>query len=186
MSVQKYAGAPWLYDESTGDIVGIKDPDGSEYYFVKAHGIFADTTDQTASINTATVMTLNTTERAYNVSLLFNSRISVARTGVYDLQFSAQFVNTDSQEHDVSIWLKKNGEDLEYSNSIIGVPSSHGGLNGHAIAAWNWGMMLSQNDYIQIYWSTPNAAVSIQQIPAQTSPVRPITPSIIATMYQVA
>lgn len=31
---QKYAGSPWLYDEVTGDIVGVKDPDGSEFMFI--------------------------------------------------------------------------------------------------------------------------------------------------------
>ena len=54
-SRQKYAGAPWLYDETTGDIVGVKDPDGSEFYWSRSAriGSFYDTTDQTNTANTA-------------------------------------------------------------------------------------------------------------------------------------
>ncbi len=57
---QKYQGAPWLYDETTGDIVGVKDPDGSEFYFQRAPyiGLFYDTTDQTDGAG-ATAMLFN-------------------------------------------------------------------------------------------------------------------------------
>ena len=27
-------GQPWLYDETTGDVIGVKDPDGSERFFL--------------------------------------------------------------------------------------------------------------------------------------------------------
>lgn len=28
-------GGQWLYDHSTSDIVGVKDPDGSEFFFAR-------------------------------------------------------------------------------------------------------------------------------------------------------
>ena len=34
MARQKTANSPFLYDDNTGDIVGFKDPDGSERYWV--------------------------------------------------------------------------------------------------------------------------------------------------------
>lgn len=186
MAIKKFAGSPFLYDDNTGDIIGIKDPDGSELYFARQYGLFYDTTDQTASANTATVMTFNTVDGARGVSIVSNSRIRVAEPGIYDLQFSAQLTNADTQEHDISVWLRKNGTDVANSNTFIGVPATHGGMDGHAVAAWNIPVTLAAGDYVEICWSTPNVAVSIQHIPAQTGPVRPGTPSVIATLYQMA
>ena len=62
MARHKYAGTPWLYDETTGDIVGVKDPDGSEFYFARAanYGLFRDMDDQTALANTPTAITFDT------------------------------------------------------------------------------------------------------------------------------
>lgn len=35
---QKYEGAPWVYDDATGDIIGVRDPDGSTHFFVFGNG----------------------------------------------------------------------------------------------------------------------------------------------------
>lgn len=35
---QKYEGAPWVYDDTTGDIIGVRDPDGSTHFFVFGNG----------------------------------------------------------------------------------------------------------------------------------------------------
>ena len=34
----KYEGAPWVYDDDTGDIIGVRDPDGSTHFFVFGNG----------------------------------------------------------------------------------------------------------------------------------------------------
>jgi hypothetical protein len=158
------------------------------------YGAFQDTTDQTATANTATVMTFNTTDFANGVSVVTSggkaSRLTVAQAGIYNLQFSAQFDNTDSQEHDVSIWLRQDssgaGVDVAGSTGFVGIPSSHGGVSGHLIAGWNYYVSLNANDFVEIWWSTPNTAVTIQAYPAGTSPTRPSTASVVATMTFVS
>lgn len=35
---QKDGGAPWVYDDTTGDIIGVRDPDGSTHFFVFGNG----------------------------------------------------------------------------------------------------------------------------------------------------
>ena len=159
-------------------------------YLNNPYGAFQDTTDQTATANTATVMTFNTTDYANGVSVVTSggkaSRLTVAQAGIYNLQFSAQFDNTDTQEHDVSIWLRKNGTDITGSAGFVGVPSSHGGMSGHAIVGWNYFIQFAANDYIEIYWSTPNTGVTIQAYAAGTSPTRPSTASIVATLSFVS
>lgn len=186
-SRQKYAGAPWLYDITTGDIIGVKDPDGSEFFWSRQEriGSFYDTTDQTNTANTAKVVTINTTDISAGVSIVSGSRITVDRAGVYNIQFSAQLENSDVADQDISVWFKKNGTDIDQSNTLVSVPSQHGGTPGHMVAAWNFWVSLSVTDYVEMYWSTTHTGTSIQAIPAQTGPVRPATPSVILTVNQV-
>jgi len=154
------------------------------------YGSFADTTDQTAVANTATVMTFNTTDFSNGISIVTSgglaSRFTVENAGIYNFQWSGQFQNTDAQEHDISVWVRKNGTDVVGSTGLVGIPSTHGGINGHTIAGWNFLFSLAANDYIELYWSTPNTGVSIQAYPASTTPTRPTTSSLVATMTYVS
>jgi hypothetical protein len=168
-------------------------PRGGKYLNVP-YGAFQDTTDQTATANTATVKTFNTTDFSNGVTVVTSggkaSRLTVAQAGIYNLQFSAQFDNTDSQEHDVSIWLRQDssgaGVDVAGSTGFVGIPSSHGGVSGHLITGWNYFVTLNANDFVEIWWSTPNTAVTIQAYPAGTSPTRPSTASVVATLSCVS
>lgn len=115
-----------------------------------------------------------------------DSMITVAQPGVYNIQFSAQFANTDTQIHDIDVWFKKNDVDIPSSNSVYAVTSSHGGTDGHMIAALNFFVELQAGEYVEIVWHTPNPNVYIEAIPEQVSPVRPATPSVIATVTFVS
>ena len=151
------------------------------------YGAFQDSTDQVAAnTTTAYPMTLNTTDYSSGVYLSNGSRINVRNYGVYNLQFSTQFVNTDSQIHDIDIWFRKNGTNIASSNSRYSVPNSHGGVDGHLIAALNYFIEMNANDYMEIMWATDDTAVSIQQLPTRSSPDTPATPSVIATMQYIA
>lgn len=151
------------------------------------YGAFQDSTDQTAaSTTTAYAITYNTTDFSHGVSVVSNSRLTVKSYGIYNIQFSFQFANTDTQIQDVDIWFAKNGTNIANSNSRFSIPNSHGGTDGHLIAAMNFWVELSANDYVEIMWRTSSTAVSIQQIPATTSPTRPATPSAIVTMNFVS
>jgi hypothetical protein len=151
------------------------------------YGAFQSVADQTiATANTAYAITMDTTDFSNGVTLSNSSRINVANAGIYNLQWSGQFQNTDSQLHDVSVWLKKNGTDITGSTGFISVPNSHGGIDGHSIVGWNYFLELAENDYIQIYWSSTSTTISLQFYPTQTSPTRPSTASVIATMTFVS
>jgi hypothetical protein len=118
------------------------------------------------------------------------SRLTVAQAGIYNLQFSVQFENADTQEHDVTIWLRKDasgaGTDIAGSAGLVGVPSKHGSFNGHTIVGWNYYISLNANDFVEIWWSTPDTNVTIQAYAAGTSPTRPSTASVVATMTFVS
>lgn len=150
------------------------------------YGAFQDTTDQTITANTATAMTLNTTDYSNGVYVSNSSRMNVRNYGIYNLQWSGQFQNTDTQLHDVSVWIRKNGTDVAGSAGFISIPNSHGGVDGHVVVGWNYFVELAANDYVELYWSATNAAISLQYYPTQTSPTRPSTASLIATLNYVA
>jgi hypothetical protein len=151
------------------------------------YGAFQDTTDQTAASTTAAyAVTYNTTDYSNGITLSNSSRLNVTSPGVYNIQFSIQFANDDTQIQDVDVWFRKNGTDVAGSNSKFSVPNSHGGTDGHLIAALNFFIELAANDYIQIMWATTSTLVTIEHLAAQTSPTRPATPSVIATMTYVS
>jgi hypothetical protein len=149
------------------------------------YGAFSSNQDQTTTANTATLMTLNTTDFANGVSIA-SSKITSAYAGIYNLQFSAQFQNTSVQLHDTYIWLKQNGTDITGSTGFVSIPNSHGGTPGHSIIGWNYFLNLAANDYVEIYWSPTDAAVTIQHLPASGSPTKPSTQSVVATMSFVS
>ena len=149
------------------------------------HGAFQSTVDQTAALaNTAYAMTLNTTDYANGVSVASSSRITVADSGIWNLQWSGQFENPDSQDHDVRVWLKINGSVVVGSTGFFAVPSKHGSVNGHALVGWNYFVSLNASDYIELWWETDSNLVSIQTYAASGS--YPSTASLIATMSFVS
>jgi hypothetical protein len=114
------------------------------------------------------------------------SEITVDQAGIYNLQFSLQFVNVDVQIHDVDVWFRKNGTNVPNSNSRFSVSNRHGGVDGHVIAALNFYVDLDPGDYMEIMWHTDDSNVSIQHLSAAASPTRPATPSAIVTMQYVS
>jgi len=150
------------------------------------YGAFSDYQDQTATANTATALLVRQTDYSKNVTVVSNSRITFTEIGKYNIQWSGQFKNTDTQEHDVSIWLSYNGVNVVGSTGLVGVPSSHGGSFGHTIAAWNYIIDVAKNgDYYEFYWSTASTQVTIATIAAQINPVRPSTASVIITAQHI-
>lgn len=152
------------------------------------YGAFQDSTDQTAASTTvAYPMTFNTTDFSNGVYLSNSSRMNVRNAGIYNLQFSVQIENTDNAQHDVDIWFRKNGTNIAASNSKFTVPArKSAGVYGHVIGAINYFVELVANDYVEIVWRTESTTVSLEQTPAESSPTRPATPSVIATMQYVA
>ena len=127
------------------------------------YGAFQDNTDQTATANTATVIKLGTTDTANGVSIVSGSKITVVNPGVYNLQWSGQF-----------------------ENGLVSVPNKHAGGNGHIIAAWNYFISMQATDYVELWWSTDDTQVTLQAYAAGTSPTRPTTASVIATLAFVS
>ena len=152
------------------------------------HGAFQDSTDQTAAnTTTAYAITFNTTDFSNGVTMASGSRITVADAGIWNLQFSIQLKNTTNDGQDVDIWFRKNGTNIDNSNSRFHPPPrKSAGDPSHIIAALNFFVSMNSNDYIEIMWRTENTGVSIEAFGTSASPTRPAVPSAIVTMSFVS
>lgn len=145
-----------------------------------------DNQTQTALANTATAMEFDTVVEHFGINIEQLTHITFGVSGLFNIQFSAQLHNTDSQEHDVSIWLSRDGTAEPDSCTDITVPARHGSFNGAEVAAWNFFYRARKGEYCRLMWSTPNVGCYIAGLPARTAPVRPATPAIILTVHKVA
>ena len=161
----------------TGTSIGVQ-VGPQEYY-----GSFYSTVDQSnGGATVANKMTYNTTDFSNGVSIVSNSRITMANAGVYNIQFSAQLDKTDSGDDTVQIWLQKNGSNIANSNTETTLT----GNAGKHVAAWNWFVNAAAGDYFEICWHSSDTAVFLNYIAAASSPSRPAIPSVILTVNKVA
>ena len=162
-------------------------PRGGKYLNLP-YGAFQDSTDQTAAnTTTAYAVTFNTTDYANGVTLSNSSRLNVSQDGIYNIQFSIQFKNTTNDSHDVDVWFRKNGTNIDASNSRFHLsPRKSSGDPSHIIAAMNFFVELAASDYIEIMWRPENIGVSLEHYGTSTSPTRPAVPSVIATVSFVS
>jgi hypothetical protein len=154
---------------------------------VPAYGSFRDTTTQQVdAVNTPKAMTFNQITPGVNgvtssgVSVEFSSHIKVARTGTYNVQFSAQLTKTDSGNDIMDIWLRRNGVDVPMSNSEITITASL-----RQVATSNYIIDLAAGDYIELMYSSADLATRILAIAPGTNPTRPAGPSITVAITQV-
>lgn len=187
MARQQTANSFFLHDESSGDIVGFKDPDGSEVYFARAphFASFADLSIQSASPDTETNMECDTTEVANGIVMVSNSRITVTRTAVYNIQFSAQIRNAANEERTVSVWLANATGNVDDTNTFVTVPKQHAGGDSYFVAAWNYYMQINAGEWVKLVWSVNGNNVTLDYTAEQVSPARPKTPSVIITVNEV-
>lgn len=153
----------------------------------RPYGSFVDLTTQTAPSSASVYpIALDTTLASNFVSIVSGNRITVARTGLYNVQFSAQLTNSAAQATDVQIWFRHNTIDEPDSNGAVTVPPKHGSVNGAVIAAWNFLVEMNSGDFLQLMWWNEASTVTMPYTAAATGPVRPAAPSIILSVVEEA
>jgi hypothetical protein len=109
------------------------------------------------------------------------TKIVVANSGIYNLQYSFQLDTNDNQAASLYVWVAKNGTDLDYTNSIFGVAN-----NGYSVPACNIVLQLTAGDHIELRYATQDTNLQLATVSSSLVPVRPIAPAIITTVTQVA
>ena len=152
------------------------------------YGAFSSTLTQSGSANTILSMSFNTTDvGGYGVSVVGGTKITVANTGIYNIQFSAQLDRTSSGTNIVSIWFAYTGSNI--ANSATDVVLAGSTLTNPHVAAWNYVLPMSASSYVEIYWSHDDNVdnkVELKAVGTRSNPTRPAVPSVIATLTQIA
>lgn len=150
--------------------------------YTPRYGTFYSNVDQTNPVaNTAMAMTFNNTGSANGVSVVSNSRLTIAKTGVYNIQFSAQVSKSGGGTSNVDIWLNKDGSPVAWTNTVLPVTSGT-----PQVAAWNFVENVTvANTYYEIMWSSPDTLVLLDSQAANTGPTRPGVPSVIVSVTPV-
>ena len=181
-------GSLTIYFKKLASVLGsLFGPRGGRF-MNNPYGAFQDSTDQVAAnTTTAYAVTLNTTDFSNGVTLASGSRLTVVDAGIWNCQFSIQVKNTTNDTQDIEIWFRKNGTNIDNSNSRFNLsPRKSSGDPSHTIAALNFFASMNANDYLEIMWRVSDVGVSIEHYAAGTSPTRPATPSAIVTMSFVS
>jgi len=171
----------------TNALQSIASPRGGRF-LNNPYGAFQDGTDQTAAnTTTAYAITFDTTDFNNGVTLSNSSRLNVSQAGIYNIQFSVQLVNTTNASVDIDIWFRKNGTNIDKSNSRFGLaPRKSMGDPFHLIGAMNFFVSLDTNDYVELMWRTSDVGAYIEHYAASSTPTRPSIPSVIATVTFVS
>ena len=126
-------------------------------------------------------MNLNTVISQRQITVIDGSKIKVTTAGTYNVQFSAQMFHSANDATTAEIWLRVNGNDLSASNTIF----TFARKDDKYVAAWNFMIDLSANDFFQLMWYSIDSTVAIVNLPESLAPARPSVPSLILTVNQV-
>lgn len=136
-----------------------------------------------ASASVAVPLALYKTTSSNGVALdaTDKSKIVFSVAGIYNIQFSIQMLTYDGTIDNVTVWFRQNGVDIPYSAGVATVPAIHGGNPGTAIISWNLVLPVNADDYVQLLFASDTGNTVAATYPQGTSPVHPISPSIIVT-----
>ena len=146
------------------------------------YGSFSDSTTQDiAAVNTPQVITINTKEEAFRVSIVGGSKLTFDNAGTYDIQFSAQLQRTNKGNDTADVWVKLNGslpaQNVLRSNGSIAIS---GDANANPqIIAWNYVLTVKAGDYLEFWWRGTDTHIQLLAKPADA--VVPATPSFTVT-----
>ena len=151
----------------------------------------AVSSSQNQYITTASPVTFNS-EDFNNGVYLSSNKMYFRNAGNYNLQFSLQFANTDSQIQEATVWLRKNGTAVTGTGSKYAVTAKHGSVDGYLIAVANFFVDVAAGDYIELMWSGTLYATSggtaglyIEAYTA-SSPVPAIPSAVLTAQYNQA
>lgn len=183
------------YNQLDNFTSGLTSPDGGRYLRFP-HVSAYDSASQYATSNTATVVLFATLATQSGFTLNANSTATCDYTGIYKIDYSLQFANTDNAQHDADVWLKVNGVNVTESATRFTIPArKSAGVPSYVCGYSHVTFQVNADDVVGLYWATDQGAtanasalgVYIVALPAATTPYsRPSIPSSIGTIQFVS
>jgi len=149
---------------------------GAESYY----GSFYSTSMQASvGVDQLNIMSFPVVDLSEQVEVIDSNKLTFRKEGVYNVQFSAQFDKTDSGVDHVDVWFRKNGVNVPDSNTRVELDKN----NAKMVASWNLLFDLSENDYVQICWSSEDPDMRLYYEAADG--IQPAIPSVIVTAFVI-
>lgn len=185
-SIYRTIGKDSIFYKKNGNTYAIKDSVGSNPSPVGYYGAFQDTLSQTLPLaNTAYPIKARITDLSNGVFLADSTRFVFNNAGIYNLQWSGQFQNTDNAVQDARVWVRKNNVDIIGTTGLISIHQKKSASEyGHNVAGWNFLLDVNAGDTLQFYWSATSTSVSLEYYPIGTVPPSPTTASMVVTITQ--
>lgn len=146
--------------------------------------------------NTATTVLFNTTTSISGFTLNANSTATCQIAGVYKIDYSLQFANTDNAPHDVDVWVKINGVNVTESGTRFTVTSRKStGVPSYVCGYSHVTLPVAVGEVIDLAWATDQGATAngsatgiyMEGLASSASPYsRPSIPSSIGTIQFVS
>jgi hypothetical protein len=166
-------------------------------YLQSPHIAAQNTEDQYATAdNTPTLVLFDVLDSASGFTLDPSGYATAGQNGIYKIDYSLQFSNTDNVSHDVYVWLQVNGSVVPGSSSRFTIPArKSAGVYGYIVGYSSITFEIDEADEIRLWWATEKAynlvgpvnGVYMEALPAQTLPyVRPANPSAIGSIVYVS
>lgn len=145
------------------------------------------TTDQTGSVSAATAIRMANTTFSSGISITNDgggnpTRITFAVAGTYMIAPSIQFANSDSTDHDATVWFRKNGVNVPDSATVVNIPKAADGGSGYfQIVHYE---QVTAGQYVEIMWLPENVGVTLNYTAAGA--IAPAVPSVLVASERIA
>lgn len=194
---EQFSNALRLYfaqvDNTAAALLGT---DGGRY-LQNPHIAAQNNTDQYAvADNTPKLVLFDVLDSISGFTLFPGGYARADQSGVYKIDYSLQFANTDNVQHDVFVWLQTNGVVVPGSSSRFSIPArKSAGVFSFIVAYSSITFEIQKDDEIRLWWATEKAynpvgpvnGVYMEALPAQTVPyVRPANPSAVGSIVFVS
>jgi hypothetical protein len=156
----------------------------------RAYASFSDITDQTGSTTVPAAVKFGTTEVVgAGITMVTDgvdlTRLTFAAAGTYAVSPNLQFTNSDTTDHDVTVWFALDGVNLARSTTKMSVPKAADG--GSAFFQIVLYVTVTANQYLQVLWLPEDVDVTLDHTAAVAGPPAvPAIPSAIISAERIA
>ena len=153
--------------------------DGGRFLYMP-RALFYSTTNQTAAATgTGYPVEFENPYIVNGISVVSDTRLTVAAAGMYNFQVTMQVDHTNSSDATLTTWINKSGTDVPYGGQIQTLKG-----NDTKAVYWNFSIDMEPDDYIEMYWATSDTALSLYTEAATA--LHPGVPSAIVSVSFVS
>ena len=171
------------YTGSASEVIGYTGSVGYTGSTIPIYGSFWDNDTVQANLSTGANISISNVYANSGVYILNDGQIKFTTDGVYKIEYSLQFQNSDNKQNSVFVWLRKNGVTIPNTSSYFTIHSG-GSANGYICATGPFlDSTVISDDFYQISWSADDTHVYLQGIAANE--LAPASPSSIVTVTKI-